>query len=260
VVRTAALGISLVTLAAGLFLCNTGRSDSFAVVPAEYANTTAPGNGEIGEAINGSSSGETLQYVIPASYLTGLSGQSLTGLGFRLNNNYAPNLPQIDYSEYNIQLSLFSGSSLSSTFADNLVDPVTVRSGAFSFVAGAFPTGAQPGSTTPNGFGNFISFQTPFDYASGNLLVTIQHSQPQLSDPEVSYWSVDAYDSGFNPTIGHDDTATSGLTYWPDSPITEFTTAALNVDGTVVPEPSTFVLGGAGLLGLLVFRRRNARD
>jgi hypothetical protein len=56
VVKTAPLGISLVTLAAGLFWCNTGRSDNFAVVPAEYANTTAPGNGEIGEAINGSSS------------------------------------------------------------------------------------------------------------------------------------------------------------------------------------------------------------
>jgi hypothetical protein len=90
-----------------MVFCNTGFSDSFAVVPSSYANTDGPG--EIGEVINGYSSsvGQTLQYVIPATYLTGLTNQSLTGLAFRLNNEYDPNLPQINYSDFTIQLTFF---------------------------------------------------------------------------------------------------------------------------------------------------------
>jgi hypothetical protein len=251
--------LSLAVLAVGSFVrSTTAFADNFAVVPSEYANTTAPGNPEIGEAINGygSSAGQTLQYVIRGSYLTGLQNQDLTGLTFRLNNNYAPSLPQINYADYTIELSSFSGASLSMTFAANLLNPITVRSGAFSFDAGAFPTGAS--QSTPNGFGGFITFQTPYSYSAGDLLVSLRHSQPQgpADDP---YWSTDAYDSGTSSVIGHDATATIGSTVWPYSPITEFTTAPLNEDGTLatVPEQtSTLTLLGAGILALGGFGRR----
>jgi hypothetical protein len=130
-----------------------------------------------------------------------------------------------------------------------------VLTGPFSFVAGAFPTGAT--GTTPNGFGNFLTFETAYSYDGGNLLVTIRHTQPTGGESS-SYWSVDAYASGYNAAIGHDASATTATTLWSYSPITEFTTAALNSDGIVVPEPSTLALAGlAGLAGLL-FRRRKS--
>jgi hypothetical protein len=257
ILKTTAQKMSLAILATGLFYGNTAQADTVAVVPSEYTDTA--GTAEIGEAINGysSSTGQTLQYVIPASYLTGLADQNLTGLAFRLNNNYAPDLPQIDYSDFTIQLSTFTGDTLSSTFADNLVDPATVRSGAFSFDAGAFPTGAT--GTTPNGFGDFITFQNTYDYTGGNLLVTLRHAQPTGAE-ESSYWSVDAYSSGFAAAIGHDAGATTADTLWDNSPITEFTTSPLTANGIVAtPEPSTLALAGMGAVGsLMLFRRRHA--
>jgi hypothetical protein len=99
-----------------------------------------------------------------------------------------------------------------------------------------------------------LTFDTQYLYSGGNLLVTIRHAQPQgpAANP---YWSVDAYNSGYDSAIGHDANATTATTLWPYSPITEFTTAALNPDGTV-PEPSTLTLAGLGGLSLLAFRRR----
>jgi hypothetical protein len=249
--------ISLALLAAGIALCNTGRSDNVAVVPSEYANT--PGTAEIGEAINGynSASGQTLQYVLPAIDLAGLAGQNLTGMAFRLNLDYAPNLPQINYADFTVQLSTFTGDYLSTTFADNLLDPTTVRTGAFSFDAGAFPT--DGGGATPNRFGDFITFNNTYAYGGGNLLVTIRHAQPTGAE-DSSYWSVDAYSSGFEAAIGHDANATVASTLWGESPITEFTTSALTPDGIVAtPEPSTLALAGmGGVGGLLLFRRRKS--
>jgi len=172
-----------------------------------------------------------------------------------LNIYYAPDLPQINYTDFTIQLSTFTGDALSSVFADNLVDPTTVKSGAFSFDAGAFPTGGN--GETPNGFGYFITFENAYAYSGGNLLVTLRHAQP-VGGEESSYWSVDAYDSGYGSVIGHDANATDGFNYGA-SPITEFTTVPLNFNGTVapVPEPSTLALAGmGGLGGLLLFRRR----
>jgi hypothetical protein len=251
------LKVSLAVLAACLGSCHAVLADDFAVVPSEYANLAGPS--EIGEAINGydSATGQTLQYIIPASYLSGLTGQNLTGLAFRLNDNYAPDLPQINYSDFTIQLSIFNGDSLSSTFADNMVDPTTVRTGAFSFDAGAFPTGAS--GTTPNGFGDFITFENAYAYDGGNLLVTIQHAQPAGAESST-YWSVDAYSSGFDAAIAHDASATTADTLWPYSPITEFTTAPLTPDGIVAtPEPSSLALAAIGGLGnLWLFRRRQA--
>jgi len=257
IVKTSNLKTSLALLAAGLALCHIGHADNVAVVPSEYANT--PGTAEIGEVINGynSSAGQTLQYVIPEAYLSGLTSQNLTGMAFRLNVNYAPDLPQINYTDFTVQLSTFTGDFLSTTFAENLADPTTVKAGAFSFDAGAFPTGGN--SETPNGFGYFITFDNAYAYSGGNLLVTIQHAQP-VGGETSSYWSVDSYfdESGYGTVIGHDANATDGFTVGV-SPITEFTSAPLNANGTTIeaaPEPSTMALAALGGAGLLFYRRR----
>jgi len=282
-IGTSTMKLTVAIFAASLFCCTIGRADYFAVVPSEYTNLE-PGY-EIGEPINGYSStlGQTVQYVIPNGYLTGLQNQELTGLSFRLNTSYDPVLGQITYSDYTVQLSTFSGASLSSTFANNEVNPVTVMTGPFVVGAGAFYTGAT--GTTPNSFGNFVTFTTPYNYTNGNLLVTIRHSQPQ--GPGGSpYWSVDAFASGYSSKIAHNDDATIATTTWSYSPVTEFTTATLTPDGFVdgdfgadpgkiigggtqgpnhgagggsglsaVPEPGIFSLLSLGGVLFLVFRR-----
>lgn len=251
-----AVRFSVSLMALGLTQGYVKGAETFSVVPAEYANITAPGNPEIGEAINGynSLSGQTLQYVIPGAYLTPLADQYLTGLSFRLNNVYAPDLPAISYANFSIQLSPFSEASLSPVFGENLVNPVTVLNRAFIFDAGAFPTGAT--GTTPNAFGNFMTFDQSYLYTGGSLLVTIRHSQPQGPDPEGDYWSVDAYQSGFYAAIGHDTEAETADTLWPFSPITEFTTAPLTPNGIVVPEPNPLAFLVLGLVSFLAFFRR----
>jgi hypothetical protein len=248
------IGAFQAVLAAGMVVCNTGFADTTAVSPLSYANYTA-GN-EMNEPLYGSGSGSggqgaTVQYVVPTSDLTGLNNQALTGLAFRLSDYYAPNLPQINYSDYTIQLSAFSGSSLSSTFANNLVNPTTVLTGPLSLAAGAFPTGAS--GITPNGFGDFISFGNSYAYSGGDLLVTISHSAPQgIDGGSLSFFSCDAdWNSGVLSVLTGEANATTGMT---DNvmPVTEFTTVPVTV-----PEPSTLalsVIGGLG--GLLVFRRR----
>jgi len=249
------IGAFQAVLAAGMVVCNTGFADTTAVSPLTYANYTA-GN-EMNEPLYGNGSGSggsgaTVQYVVPASDLTGLNNQALTGLAFRLSDNYAPSLPQINYSDYTIQLSAFSGSSLSSTFANNLVNPTTVLTGPLSLAAGAFPTGAS--GTTPNGFGDFITFGNAYTYNGGNLLVTISHSAPQ--DAGGGFLDFFSCDADWNPgtvlsVLASEANATTGTTYNGVMPVTEFTTVA------VIPEPSTLalsVMGGLG--GLLVFRRR----
>jgi hypothetical protein len=244
------IGAFQAVLAAGMVVCNTGLADTIAVAPLSYANYTA-GN-EVNEPLNGGAQGATVQYVVAASDLTGLNNQALTGLAFRLSDNYAPSLPQINYSDYTIQLSAFSGSSLSSTFANNLVNPTTVLTGPLSLAAGAFPTGAS--GTTPNGFGDFITFGNAYTYNGGNLLVTISHSAPQ--DAGGGFLDFFSCDADWNPgtvlsVLASEANATTGTTYNGVMPVTEFTTVA------VIPEPSTLalsVMGGLG--GLLVFRRR----
>ena len=250
---------SIFNLVALMIIASGGAAlaDNTAVVPAQYANTE-PG-GEIGEAINGyqSTTGEALQYVISGADMAGLAGQTLTGLAFRLSDTYDPSLPQISYSDYTIELSPYSGGALSDTFDNNLVNPVTVQSGPFTFDAGAFPTGAT--GSTPNGFGDFITFQNDYSYSGGNLLVTIFHTQPTVAG-NVSYWSADAYSASISTIIGHSDTATTSSTTVGVAPVTEFTTQALNSNGTpAVPEPSSLGLLGTGAVATFGFLRRNRK-
>jgi len=249
-IGTSTVKVSL-AIAAGLLCCNTGRSDTV-VAPGQYAQSQDGIYNEISEPLGGGSSGTALQYVISASDLTGIVGQDLSGLAFRLNNMYAPSLPHFYYDDYTIQLSSFSGGSLSSIFANNLVNPVTVRTGALSFDAGAFPNGAAPYTSTPNEFGSTIAFQTGYTYAGGDLLVTIRHAQEQVDEGDfLPFFSEDAYfGSGSAGTLLAGDAGATFGSVYDNTPITEFTTGS-------VPEPSTLALAAfSGMGALMLFRRR----
>jgi hypothetical protein len=246
-----------------VFLCSAGLllatvaldAADFVVVPSEWANIET--GREFGEPIDGydgqdNNSSQFLQYVIPQRYLTPLQGQGLTGLAFRLCNIYDNASPLISYSEYQIRLSIFSGVSLSTTFANNMVNPVTVLDGPFSFAEGAFPFGAS--GTTPNDFGSFLAFETPYDYSNGNLLVTIRHSAPQTTGNWLD-WIPEAFSNSDFPSIfTHNMDATVQTGTWSGAPVTAFTTRVN--PNNVVPEPATLTLLMVGGMAVLARRRK----
>ena len=266
------LNRSLVSLITGILLLGftpvTARADFYAVVPSEYANLET--GYEMGEPLDDYGSeagqGQALQYVIPERFMAGLLNQTLTGLGFRLNNNYAsPDLPAFGYERYLIQLSVYNSTDpLSLTFTNNQSSPTTVLDSAYSFRAGAFPAGAS--GDTPNAFGDFFAFQTTYNYTGGNLLVTIRHSQSTM--PEyVSFldWIPEAYLGDFSSILAHNMDATDVDQLWGNSPVTEFTTLELNSNGTLagaVPEPSLMsllLLGTMGFGGYTFWNRRRTK-
>lgn len=140
------------------------------VVPSGYSGTagTATFLGPLANAQR------TYQLLIHANQLTGLVGKSLTGFSMRIPVSATGNWPAADvtYTNYDIYL---SGSvdpvNRSLTFANNIVGPQTqVRSGSLFIPANSYTFGGNP-----NAFGPEITFNTPWLYTGGNVLVEIRH-------------------------------------------------------------------------------------
>jgi len=125
----------------------------------------------------------TLQSAIAATSLTGLTnGAQIMGLSFRLDDSQSGPWPASDltWTDYSIQLStsLNAPGLLSTTFADNLgADVLTVRSGPLTVPAHSYSSGGLP-----NAFGPVITFDTPFTYHGGTLLITLRHSGNGVSE------------------------------------------------------------------------------
>lgn len=140
------------------------------VVPNSYAATTGTGT-FLGPLANAP---RTYQLLIQASQLTGLVGRNLTGLSMRIPASATANWPLADvtYTNYDIYLSgSVEPSARSLTFANNIVGPQTqVRSGSLTILTNSYTFGSSP-----NAFGTEITFNTPWHYSGGNLLVEIRH-------------------------------------------------------------------------------------
>jgi hypothetical protein len=219
------------------------------VVPNANTNVSSGGTG-LNTFIRDINAPRSGQLLIDASQLTGVIGQQITGLTFRMYNGATTAFPPTaaTWSDYTINMG--QGVALGSqttTFATNFVGaPTNVRSGPLTINPNTFPVGAV--SPTPNPFGQTITFNTPYNYTGGNLLIEIRHTGSNITNPANSF--LDAM-----PT-----TATGyGTQFWSATATTYAATAGTAASFTItnlvtIPAPGSLALLGMG--GLLAARRR----
>jgi hypothetical protein len=220
------------------------------VIPTANTATEGTGADDIGYAYLGGAA-ETTQMFIPASFLSGIpTGDLLTGLAFRLDSSASTGPSStLNWTNLDIVVSQPSGtytSTLGTLFSSNLGgDATTVRSGAFSV-----NTNDYSGNGSPNAFGPFITFTTPYLYTGTDLLIQFRSTGSGGADLVLD---ADTAGIGTEYYNGNGYTATTGNSSIGRVPVTEFqfTTA-----GTTVPEPASLglvLLGGALLLAKRVF-------
>lgn len=222
------------------------------VVPAAYAAVEAPGNDTSPLGQDGES---RFQQVFGTALLGGIAaGSQITGLTFRVNGPFFDSgVPAQTVTNYEIRLSTSQNApgSMSSTFANNRgADEVIVRSGPLVIEAGDFP--ASPGDGVEP-FGVMISFDVPFTYMGGNLLMEIAYTgfaQGRGAD-RVSN------DASGQQMFTFGGAGKFGAATADYSERGVFVTA-FELDGGSVPEPGTVMLTLAGL-GLVAAGRARLR-
>jgi hypothetical protein len=201
-------------------------------------NANASANGSSEQFIPFGENGTTFefQWAINASQLGTMSGNLVTGIGFRLAAGQS-SVGASMMNTFDLQLSSSNNpiGALSTTYANNIgANVVTVYNSSLSLPG-------LTGGAGPNPF-FLINFTTPYLYAGGDLLVTL------ISSSNSSF-AVDAnHVDSLVDTVGNPQGPT-GLAEFYNYPITEFqfTSAA--------PEPASVGLLIAGLASLGVIRR-----
>jgi hypothetical protein len=232
-----------------MLLAWTTRAD--VVVPNSAAGVEADG---LFSLTTTSAAGRTYQYTIDSGQLTGLIGQQILGMQWRLNGAATAAWPPANttYSFWDI----FVGpgvdpSAMSNTFASNFTAaPTQVRSGALAITAGSYPFGSSP-----NAFGPTLDFTTPFLYTGGDLAIEMRFAQQVGSTTQSPFdgvlvsggpgngWGVD-----FSSRFATSATGTTG------------SNANFLVTNLVVPEPSSIALAGISMAVALWRKPRQRRQ
>ena len=180
--RVVAPGRSLRRLAAIFVsaLAVTAHAQSTVVIPP--GAETAVGVSATDVRPLGNDVSAAYQVIYDASLLSSIPrGSVITGLQVRLNKLGAASTPwpaaPLTIEQYDITMgsSDRTPATKSSTFADNLRNPVLVRSGPLNLPAGAYPGGPNG---TPKPFGPMIPFTTGFVYTGGPLVILFRVSNP----------------------------------------------------------------------------------
>lgn len=227
-----------------LVFCFAGACGATVVVPNAY------------EAVDGNSSfagplsrfARTYQLLVDDSQMASVVGHQITGVTWRLPGSTTSSWPAADvnYASFDVFLSgSVEPANRSLTMAENVVGAQThVRSGALTIPANSF-TDTTPG---PSPFGYVISFDTPYTYTGGNLLLELRQSVHDGTDRSVDAASTAAstgYGTLFSALWGSGNDATTGIQ--ANAIVTQFV--------TVVPEPTATALL-APLAAVLLRRRR----
>lgn len=193
------------------------------------------------------------QIVIGASQLTGVIGHNISGLQFRLNGGVGAWPPSsFTMSNFDIKMGAsVAPNAIGTTFSANFTGAATqVRAGSLSFTAGSWPGGGSP-----NGWGQVISFDTPYLYTGGNLAFEMTMS----ALPFVN--NANAFDAAFTSSPGFmTDYSAAWGTNWTDTAAFAGANARVPISRLVsspVPEPATLAVFGAGFVALIKRRRRS---
>jgi hypothetical protein len=143
----------------------------FHVVPPAYTNTTGT-TSFLGPLAN---TQRIYQLLINENQLTDIVGMDLVAISWRIPANATADWPtsEVTFSEYNIFLSesVHPSDRDLTSFSNNVVGTQTqVRSGNLVIPANSYTFG-----NSPNAFGPEITFNTPWFYVGGHLLIEIRH-------------------------------------------------------------------------------------
>lgn len=230
----------------GSALLLSGAANADVVVPNYGAATEADGSFALTST---ATAGRTFQLTIAANQLTGMVGQEISGLQFRLNGATTTAWPATAASFASWDIFIGPGvapSAMSNTFASNFTStPTQVRSGVLVVPAGSFPAGGSP-----NAFGPTLAFTTPYLYSGGDLTLEMRFS---AQTGVTTQSPLDAVLASGGPTNG-----------WGVDFAARWTASATGVTGNngnfpttklvTVPAPSTAALLGLSLC--LATRRR----
>lgn len=224
----------------------TARAD---IMPPSLAGVDADGTFSLPTT---NAAGRTYQYTIDSSQMTGLIGQAIVGMQWRLNGSATTAWPAAaaSYASWDVYVGPgVDPSAMSNTFASNFTGaPTQVRSGPFSVTASSFPSGSSP-----NAFGQMLDFTTPYVYTGGDLTVEMRFA---MQTGTTIIPSLDAVLASGGPGNGW------GVNFagrWATG--STATTAGANgnllVTNFVVPEPASSAAVGILLAGAL---RRKPRQ
>jgi hypothetical protein len=184
-----------------------------------------PYNG--GLSSNSREAPRVLQTFFDNSFLTDVTTPTtLTGLSFRLPaiaSSVPANVPypkvDLTFARYDItlakpsQAAIDANALVSDTFADNMQNPVAVRTGQLTIPAGSLTDNdTGPGPEGSAEFSFFIPFSTPYTLQPGDDLVVLVRQSGHGNNDEIK-WNFDSfgYTSGGRVATGNTDAASGAL-------------------------------------------------
>jgi hypothetical protein len=240
-----------------LFTTSATFAQPVFVVPNAFANAEA--NTGTGVPVQQTGQPRTYQMQIATSQLGSLPvGASLTGLRWRMDAGQASSFPPTTatWSDYDIMLAQAANpiGAMSPTFADNMIAPVTVRTGPLTVNPGAFPN-----SGSPTAFGPLFSFSTPYVYQGGDLVLYFSHAGSNITQTAF----LDAADSD-TPGYGTDFRAQFAIGFHAPTAGgggTDFQAlVTLFQFAVAVPEPATWAMLVLTLFGFAAARAWSRRS